>query len=186
MDHEKMLNISITIIVSVLMIVCFNLWRTNENSKNEAKIELERAALSNFISWFGTEGSCTVNYDEKMELAEDLGISKWVIFESPCPTDILPYTLIWQESGLLGLGILNESEIKDIQEGAYYLNDDTQADIELLLTGGFPIINDDDEEILIKQRFSIAINRIQGIIFNSKDLQSLDVWLEWNSLIQES
>ena len=146
---------------------------------------MERAALSNFISWFGTEGSCTVNYDEKMELAEEMGISKRVIFESPCPTDILPYTLIWQESGLLGLGILNESEIKDIQEGSYYLNDDTQADIKLLLTGGFPIINDDDE-ILIMQRFLIAINRIQGRILNSKDVQSLDVWLEWNSLIQES
>ena len=32
MDHEKKLIISMTIIVSVLMIVGFNLWRTNENS----------------------------------------------------------------------------------------------------------------------------------------------------------
>jgi len=84
----------------------------------------------------------------------------------------------WEENGLVGLGILDDSQVNAILTSREFngFDEAVQADIEALLTGGFSIIN---ESGFNAERFLIAISDIDMIL-------RVDIQSDWNELIRGS
>jgi hypothetical protein len=90
-----------------------------------------------------------------------------------------PYILIWAESGLVGLGILEQEQVEAMMafEEFNEFSDAVGSAIERLLTGGFPILDEFDAD-----KFLIATSIINFILDNLEiDVELLNAW---NDLIQ--
>jgi len=122
-------------------------------SRHQARVALHEAEQETFIEWFGAN---EVTYQ---------------------------YALIWEETGLLGLGILSQEQISEILASDEYKDfrgEESISDIEKLLTGGFPIL---DESRFLAARFRIAVSDINFIL---RDLEiDINIRRSWDDLIQE-
>jgi len=107
---------------------------------------------------------------------------EWFVFNE---VTVYQQVRIWEESGLVGLGIVSEDEllerILEFYEGPppypHRLfagsTEDVQADIMAVLTGGFPFL---DESGFSAQRFETAISRINGML-------DVNIQTEWYDLL---
>jgi len=122
-------------------------------SRHQARIALDEANQEVFVEWF-----------EASEIA-------------------LQYALLWQESGLVGLGILDQDQVNAVMSSPEF-EDFTRGEegvpnIEKLLTGGFPIIVDTGFNA---ERFRTAISDINWIL-NELDID-IKIQESWNELIR--
>jgi len=135
------------------------------NGWNDLARALEEEERLLFLSWFGS-GIGTSFY-----LLNDVGSSSNTItlFEGLYNSNTIAAMMTWEDSGLVGLGIVNQADVDFILgcdvEGIetnprfYYLNDQDQQDIIAILNGGFSLI-----DIFEAERFQRATNHINGIL----------------------
>ena len=99
------------------------------------------------------------------------------------------YMRVLEESGLVGLGIINQDQYSAIiysftSEDFADLTETSQRDVEALLTGGFPLINGyGTEGEFNAERFNSAIEHIQRILRLSDGVEDLNIRGSWRILI---
>jgi len=113
-------------------------------SRHQARNALREAEQEVFVEWFGVDETT------------------------------YQYALIWEESGLVGLGILDQDQIDGVLSSRRVTTSaqQTQEDVEALLTGGFPII---DESGFNAARFRSAVSIINQ---NVEDVQIRNAWYD--------
>jgi len=90
-----------------------------------------------------------------------------------------PYALIWEESGLVGVGILEQEQVEAIllSEEFNHFSEDTQSAVESVLTGGFLILDEFNAD-----EFLIATSVI-GFILDDLGID-VELFPLWNQLTQ--
>ena len=86
------------------------------------------------------------------------------------------YALIWQTNGLVRLEILNQYQIDEILDSERFNNrsEAVQEDIEMLLTGGFSLVNE-----FGSQRFLNTVSTINLILRDLEiDINIRNAWFE--------
>jgi len=172
--------------------------------------ELEQQEL---LRWFGTGmTTCSSHELRGEELYRQWGSSRvsrcyylqeftnlshpMTVLEDVYNLNTIRYALMWEETGLKGLGILDQSQIDlitnpvsaDGETSRFGRADEqTQRDIEALLTGGFSLVGVyNSERTLDMERFLDAIYEIDDIIRDSNSIDYMNIKARWDELLNTS
>ena len=130
-------------------------------SRYQATIALHEAEREIYIEWFGDDDS------------------------------LHQHMRVWEESGLVGLGIINQAQYDAIiysftSDDFVSLTETSQSDVEALLTGGFPLIGEyGSEGHLNAERFLSAIGHIESILRLSIAVEDLNIRYSWRTFSWE-
>jgi len=139
--------------------------------------ELAEAQRETFIAWFGSGVTTDFTLPGLGSLRggeEDLERVSTVL-EGLYNPNTIRQVWSWEESGLVGLGILDQNQVNVVLASPEFdgFGEGAQNDIKTLLEGGFTIIDDSGFD---SERFLRAISRIDRIL-------DVDIQRDWNDRI---